>query len=343
MAVRKSRGVAGRRGYIWRRSRGIVVIYLTLMCCAVLFFLNRYMHRASFPDAWSYTEPIFAVLTLFAAGIIGFFQLSDEWEEEEIPKKLTVLFAFSPKEGQMSGLPLTLLLERLPLSGESDIRQWAQQAARQFCNGVNLEFMPNIRIFSEGVQKMDGDAAEPPYMLFRMEAQLIRRPPSIPGSVVRIYWHDGADICEVEHTDGQETVALSHMISGEYYERGPVLFGNAFSPSWVRRTVQLSAIPMDAMKRVIAQREVVSFWGHDNTLALAADILDLSDAEKIRPRTQRPPVVITPKGFPMLDGRVFHKMYVLCPQYAEGFRPRAGVEVQPCDIAGWMAQVVSWI
>ena len=96
--------------------------------------------------------------------------------------------------------------------------------------------------------------------------------------------------------------------------------------------------PLAALKEALADAEVASFWGHENTRAAAEGVLGIS----LAPRTERPAVTLSPEERPMLDGEEFDTCWLLSPDYPEGFRPPIGVEVSPDQIVGWHVLKLTW-
>ena len=122
----------------------------------------------------------------------------------------------------------------------------------------------------------------------------------------------------------------------------PVLVGNAFSLTLVREgEVRIAPCPLEELTaRLRAGAEVHSFWGHENTRAAAERLLGTG----LAPRTPRPALVPSPEhgGRPMLDGVVFDECWVLSPNYAPGYRPAIGEEVDESRIGGWRLLRLTW-
>jgi len=120
---------------------------------------------------------------------------------------------------------------------------------------------------------------------------------------------------------------------------GPVLVGNTFSVSLIRRQVRICPAELETLKGLLAVRPVRSFWGHANTVQVANALLGVD----VTPRTERPALTLTADGLPVLDGEVFSECYVLSPDYRPGFRPALGAEVHPDDIVGWQVLRIEWV
>lgn len=116
----------------------------------------------------------------------------------------------------------------------------------------------------------------------------------------------------------------------------PLLLGNSFPLSLVRRRVVITPRSLDEL-RVCAEgscaegSEVFSFWGHENTLVVARDWLGWD----VTPRSLRPAITLDAERFPSLDGHSFSEVWIVSPDYHPGFRPEIGVEVSAVQIHGW--------
>lgn len=118
-----------------------------------------------------------------------------------------------------------------------------------------------------------------------------------------------------------------------------ILLGNTFPLALVRRIVTIEPIRVEDAQIIISDSEVVdSFWGHANTLAAAEATLGVS----VRPKVERPALVLDPDGLPSLDGVSYSTVLVLSPDYAPGFRPAIGQEVPAEAILGWQALLLRW-
>ena len=118
-----------------------------------------------------------------------------------------------------------------------------------------------------------------------------------------------------------------------------VLVGNSFPFSLVRcERLVVEQRPVAELRAALAGMEVVSFWGHKNTRAVAEAVLGVS----LAPRTERPAVTLSVEGLPVLDGYTFDTCWLLSPDYSDGFRPAVGAEVGPEQIEGWHALKLTW-
>ncbi len=119
-----------------------------------------------------------------------------------------------------------------------------------------------------------------------------------------------------------------------------ILIGNTFPFALLRRDANIRTLSIDALRAALADSDVVSFWGHENTRSAAESLLG---GVSLRSATERPALTLSPDGLPMLDGRVFRTCFVLAPDYRPGYRPAVGEETTPSDILGWHALRIDWL
>ena len=118
-----------------------------------------------------------------------------------------------------------------------------------------------------------------------------------------------------------------------------VLIGNSFPLSLVRRArVVVEEQGFAALKEALQDAQAASFWGHSNTLAAAEKVAGVS----LAPRTERPALVLSREGLPVLDGETFDKCWLLSPDYRAGLRPEIGAEVAPEGILDWHVLKLTW-
>ena len=96
---------------------------------------------------------------------------------------------------------------------------------------------------------------------------------------------------------------------------------------------------LDEMKALAQESEVVSYWGHENTRAVAEGVLGTS----LRPAVARPALTVSSEGRPTLEGETFESCWVLSPDYVPGYRPAIGTEVGAESITGWSVVKLEWI
>lgn len=118
----------------------------------------------------------------------------------------------------------------------------------------------------------------------------------------------------------------------------PVLIGNSFPLSLIRRPVRIEPRPIHELITLIHQRGLASFWGHENTVAAASTIL----CADLRTKAARPALALSDDGSPVFEGTTFNECWILSPDYAPGFRPEIGIEVSPDKILDWQALRIRW-
>ena len=121
--------------------------------------------------------------------------------------------------------------------------------------------------------------------------------------------------------------------------KSKVLVGNSFPFSLIRcDRLVVEQRRISELKDALASAEVASFWGHENTRAVAESVLGVSLATN----GVRPTVTLSSSQRPMLDGEEFSSCWLLSPDYPKGFRPAIGSEVSPEMIEGWHVLKLSW-
>ncbi|WP_395718808.1 hypothetical protein [Prosthecobacter sp.] len=119
----------------------------------------------------------------------------------------------------------------------------------------------------------------------------------------------------------------------------PVLLGNSYPLSLVRRRVVIEPRPLEELRTEIAARGLISFWGHANTLTVARHILGYDPT----PPYNRPALTLDAECLPSLSGQSFDQVWLLSPDYRAGFRPEIGKEVGSEDILGWQVLSVVFV
>jgi hypothetical protein len=121
--------------------------------------------------------------------------------------------------------------------------------------------------------------------------------------------------------------------------KSKILIGNSFPFSLVRcAKLTVESVPLAELKSHLLESKVASFWGHANTRMAAESVLGVS----LLPKTERPAIMLSAEGFPMLDGEVFDVCWLLSPDYEQGFRPAIGIEVGLEQITGWHILKLTW-
>jgi hypothetical protein len=118
-----------------------------------------------------------------------------------------------------------------------------------------------------------------------------------------------------------------------------ILIGNSFPLSLIRRPIRIEPRTREQLLLVAFQKEIISFWGHPNTLRRVEQFTGLS----LAPQNERPIIQLDPKSrLPQLYGQTFCECWVLSPDYISSFRPAVGEEVPPEKIAGWQILKLTW-
>lgn len=119
-----------------------------------------------------------------------------------------------------------------------------------------------------------------------------------------------------------------------------ILIGNAFPLALVRRKVEIIPHSIGYLKKVLNKEDVriYSFWGHDNTLNEASNILGVD----LSPIFERPAVELNEFLYPKLLCKVFKECWILSPDFVPGLRPAIGEEVPNNKIIGWHALKIKW-
>ena len=84
---------------------------------------------------WEWIDPVAGIMAFFLSVVVLYNQARDRWENS-LEKRLTVSFVNANDDTELARV------ENAYLSGESDIRQWAQQLGRQIFGG-NLQLDMN--------------------------------------------------------------------------------------------------------------------------------------------------------------------------------------------------------
>ena len=110
-----------------------------------------------------------------------------------------------------------------------------------------------------------------------------------------------------------------------------ILIGNSFPLSLVRRNVLIRPCQIEDLLKLLPGREIVSFWGHRNTLPAVSRRLGFD----LTPAVERPALTLSPEKLPVFDGECYRECWILSPDYRPGFRPAIGEEVPLGEILGW--------
>lgn len=117
-----------------------------------------------------------------------------------------------------------------------------------------------------------------------------------------------------------------------------ILIGNAFPLSLVRRPVRIVPATLEELHAAAKGKEIVSFWGHANTMAQAERFCGLP----LAPGNERPTIQLQESGLPSLGGQTFCECWILSPDYIQNLRPAVGEEVPAEQIGGWTVLKITW-
>lgn len=127
-------------------------------------------------------------------------------------------------------------------------------------------------------------------------------------------------------------------INGGMNNTNSILIGNAFPLSLIRRPVHIAPVSVDELWAAARNTEIISFWGHANTLAAAEAFSGLP----LAPAVERPVIQLQESGLPSMVGQTFCECWIISPDYIDGFRPAVGEEVPPERIMGWQILKITW-
>lgn len=121
-------------------------------------------------------------------------------------------------------------------------------------------------------------------------------------------------------------------------EHKKILIGNSFPLSLIRREVSISPYPLKELFNEMKNSEIVSFWGHRNTLEAVKATLGID----LTPPCERPALTLSLANKPVLDGVEFSECWILSPDYRKNFRPAIGEEVSADDICNWQCLKITF-
>lgn len=116
------------------------------------------------------------------------------------------------------------------------------------------------------------------------------------------------------------------------------MLGSAFPMGLIQRRVVIEPRSIEDLKRELSNRVARSFWGHDNTVSAASELLGWN----VEPENARPAIKLDNDYYPKLDGIVFSECWILAPKYKPGFRPEPSKEIELSDIMGWQVNRMKW-
>ncbi len=115
-----------------------------------------------------------------------------------------------------------------------------------------------------------------------------------------------------------------------------ILVGNVFPIPRIRRSVRIDPMPPEAFPR---DAEIVSFWGHADTLPHANAFLGVD----LSPVSHRPALDLSENLLPTLNGEEFRECWVVSPDYVENFRAAIGEEIPAEKIRSWTILKITWL
>ena len=116
------------------------------------------------------------------------------------------------------------------------------------------------------------------------------------------------------------------------------LIGNSFPFSLIRRNVKIEISNLLTLSEQLFKSKIFSFWGHNNTINVANNILGVD----ITPKTERPILSLDKDNIPLLNNISFTECWILSPDYVKDFRPKIGEEVSENKILGWQILKITW-
>jgi hypothetical protein len=117
------------------------------------------------------------------------------------------------------------------------------------------------------------------------------------------------------------------------------LLGNTFPISLIRREVKIKPVDLDSLRKLGQQGNCYSFWGHQNSIDYANEILGFD----VTPKEQRVPLKLNSDKLPTLYGESFTECWILSPNLETGLRPAIGREITPTEIKKWCVLKVTWV
>ena len=117
-----------------------------------------------------------------------------------------------------------------------------------------------------------------------------------------------------------------------------VLIGNTFPMPLVQAPCRMTPASVASLQVAAHGATIRSYWGHASTLPAANEATGLD----LTPARERPALEVDDAGRPVFDGASFDDCWVVCPQYAPGYRPQPQTPVPVDRIAGWHVVHIEW-
>ncbi len=107
-----------------------------------------------------------------------------------------------------------------------------------------------------------------------------------------------------------------------------------------RHKVEIEEVSLGTFRARTMDCVFVSFWGHENTRAVAESLLQMN----LIPKEERPSIMLDEEGYPSLDGERFKRCYVFSPDIGNG-SPRASVTAEASleTIYDWHMLQLTWL
>ena len=117
-----------------------------------------------------------------------------------------------------------------------------------------------------------------------------------------------------------------------------VLIGSTFPTSLIIRRVVITPRSLGELRVTIDGKMIHSFWGHQDTLQEASDLVGIN----LAPASERPALKLDPAGLPFLDGISFEECWLLSPIFPPGYRPALDGPAPGAAIEGWRVLQINW-
>jgi hypothetical protein len=116
-------------------------IWSTIIATALIILISIFWHNTdpiqSFADNfWAVIDPVAGIMTFFITLIILFIQAKTNWENG-LEKRLSIIYMFIDPMNKVE-VPL-VNIENAYLSGDADIRPWAQSLGGQIMGNMDFD------------------------------------------------------------------------------------------------------------------------------------------------------------------------------------------------------------
>jgi len=121
----------------------LLVAFLLFLFLVIASIFSTKIGEGKFYVFLEWIDPIIGFFTFTFAFFIWMLQIKRDWKSE-LSKRMTVIFEHDNKN--------ILECKEAFLSGESDIRAWAQQIGMQMTGGIRLNFHPFPRMQKSSIE-----------------------------------------------------------------------------------------------------------------------------------------------------------------------------------------------